>query len=85
MTTKHIEHSPSHTTLKALLARPCRDDNLVAMFTQLNTSIADYAQKCMSIDRSPQLSADEVSTYQTIEDLLGPNSPVSCQMMVALL
>ena len=83
--TKHIEHSPSHTTLETLPASPCLDDNLVAMFTQLNASIANYAQRYMSIDRSPQLSAKEVPTYQTVEDLLGPNSPVNCRRMVTLL
>jgi hypothetical protein len=82
---KHIERSPSCKTLETLLARPSSDDNLIAMFVQLNASIADYAQKCISIEHRLQLPADEFLSVQTLEDLLGPDSPVNARDMAALL
>jgi hypothetical protein len=48
----------------------------MAMFTQLNASIADYVRKRISIDHRSQLLINKFPLSQTLKDLLGPDSPV---------
>lgn len=45
-----IERPPACTALDTLLAKPTPGDDIIAMFTHLNTSIAEYVQKYMDGD-----------------------------------
>lgn len=80
-----ILRPPPYMRFEALLARPSSDDDLVAMFKQLNTSIARYVQKCMSSNLRSSLLATETTSPRVLDEVLGPESPMSVKKVSALL
>jgi hypothetical protein len=80
---ENIERPPPYMRFETLLARPSSDEELVAMFTQLNTSIADYAQRCTST--GSQSLATEIDWARALDEVLGPEPPMSVKKMSALL
>jgi hypothetical protein len=70
--------------IDTLLTRSTPDEDIVAMFTQLNTSIADYVQKCVDRDWVP-LSTTDYALKQRLIGLLGQNSSVGAQKLAILL
>jgi hypothetical protein len=81
---KCIERPPSYVAIDMLLARPTSDQEVVAMFTQIKNSIADYVRKYADGNRVP-LSTTEHSLYQRLEEVLGQNSPVGAQKLTNVL
>jgi hypothetical protein len=81
---KRIERPPSYVAIDALLARPTSDQDVVAMFTQINNSIADYVQKYVDRDWVP-VSTIDYSLKHRLGELLGQNSPVGAQKLANLL
>lgn len=57
----------------------------MVMFTQLNSSIADYAQRSMSLNGRPKLLAVESLSGRVLNEILGPESPISVKKVSALL
>ncbi|GAB7323954.1 hypothetical protein MBLNU13_g07368t2 [Cladosporium sp. NU13] len=82
---EHIERPIPYMRFETLLARPSSDDELVAMFTQVNSSIADYAQMWISPNTRSQLLATESDSTQVLNEILGPESPISVKKVSALL
>jgi hypothetical protein len=72
---KRVERPLSYVAIDTLLTRSTPDEDIVAIFTQVNTSIADHVQKCVDRDRVP-LSTIEYSLNQRLGGLLGQNSSV---------
>ena len=85
MTMEHIERPPSHMMFETLLASPSSDDELVAMFTRLNASVADYVKGCMSSKFGPQLLVPETTSSQALDDILRPESPMGLKKLSDLL
>jgi hypothetical protein len=81
---KRIERPPSYVAIDALLARPTSDQDVVAMFRQINNSIADYVQKYVDRDWVP-MSTIDYSLKHRLGELLGQNSPVGAQKLANLL
>jgi hypothetical protein len=81
---KRIEKPPSYVAIDMLLARPTSDQEVVAMFTQINNSIADYVRKYADGNRVP-LSTTEHSLYQRLKEVLGQNSLVGAQKLTNVL
>lgn len=82
---EHIERPQPYMRFETLLSRPSSDDELVAMFTQLNRSIANYAQMCTSPNSRSQLLATETNSTRVLDELLGPESPIGVKNLSALL
>lgn len=82
---EHIERPIPYMRFETLLARPSSDGELVAMFTQVNSSIADYAQMWISPNTRSQLLATESDSTQVLNEILGPESPISVKEVSALL
>jgi hypothetical protein len=70
---KRVERPLSYVAIDTLLTRSMPDEDIVAIFTQVNNSIADHVQKCVDRDRVP-LSTTEYSLNQRLGELLGQNS-----------
>lgn len=82
---EHIERAPQFMRFETLLANLSSNDELVAMFTQLNTSIADYAQTCISPNTKSQLFATEANLTRVLGEILGPESPIGLKKLSTLL
>jgi hypothetical protein len=82
---ENIERPPPYVRFEMLLGRPPSDDELVAMFTQLNTSISDYAQECMSPNLRSQLLATKTASSRVLDELLGLGSPLGVSRIFSLL
>ena len=85
ITMEHFERPPAYMRVETLLVSLSSDDELIAMFTQLNSSIADYAQRCMSPNGRPSLSAVESLSGRVLDEILGPESPIGVKKVSALL
>lgn len=82
---ENVERTSPYARFETLLARPSSDDELVAMFTQLNASIADYAQECMSLNLRSQLLATKTASSRLLDELLGLESPLGVSRILSLL
>ena len=82
---EHVERPPPYMRFETLLVSPSSDDELIVMFTQLNSSIADYAQRCMGPNGRPKLSATESLSCRVLDEVLGPKSPIGVKKVSALL
>ena len=82
---EHIERSSPYMRFETLLARPSSDNELVAMFTQLNISITEYVQLCIGPNTRSQLLAIESDSTRVLDEILGPESPIGVKKVSALL
>ena len=55
------------------------------MFTQLNSSISDYAQRCISLNARSQLTTIETNSTGLLDEILGPESLIGVKKVSALL
>jgi hypothetical protein len=82
---EHIERPPPYMRFETLLAAPTSDDDLVAMFTQLNTSISDHTQEIITPNLRSQLLATKSASSQVLDELLGLQSPIGVNRIFSLL
>lgn len=85
MILKPIERASAYTALDIFLANPTPDDDIIAMLTHLNTSIAEHVQKYMDGDNRSHLLAADISLNQKLDEILGSDFPVKAQKLAALL
>lgn len=81
----NIERPQPYMRFETLLARLSSGDELVAIFTQLNSSIAEYAQMCTSPNTRSQLLATETNTTRVLDEILGPESSIGVKRLAILL